>query len=269
MRLTGRALKPFRNSRELNKAFGGMFTQLRLKHRSAQNLEEVEQKRECVEPCRLPKKSIWSVFRRTKKPAQKSLEKEKPQKKECETVKFVTEEQAKRDLSAISQMGGTVYRTCGTAYVLQKEHYQQPSEPKVSSEEKILQEMLKDPTLKGQKDPMPPFQSVELKLIELNERKLHPLYKKLMSIPKKPSSKALNSKAPGLYYKTRSGPVMPEEFPPHLKINKELFEKKNIFYDGKRALVPQQMLARMVEMKQNERPQLKLQVPEKPDCSEK
>lgn len=186
-------------------------------------------------------------------------------------------------------MGGTAYRTCGTAYILQKEHYEQPAEATVNSEETILKEMLKDPTLKGQKDPMPPFQSVELKLIELNERKLHPLYKKsgkyfpfasffslnqpnsfrLMSIPKTSSSKALNSKAPGLYYKTRSGPVMPEEFPPHLKINKELFEKKNIFYDGKRAQVPQQMLARMVEMKQNERPQLRMKVPEKPDGCEK
>jgi len=91
----------------------------------------------------------------------------------------VSEEQAEADLHQIEKLGGKVFRTCGTAYVLQKDHAK-PMESCYTSEEDILDEMNKDPSVKGVCDPMPPFQSVELRLIELSERKLHPLYKKFV-----------------------------------------------------------------------------------------
>lgn len=91
----------------------------------------------------------------------------------------MSEEQAEIDIQNITETSkGKVYRTCGPAYLLQKDHVEPIESPPKSSEDEILEEMMKDPTLKGQCDPMPPFQSVELKMIELSERKLHPLYKK-------------------------------------------------------------------------------------------
>lgn len=93
----------------------------------------------------------------------------------------MSEEQAEADLHQIEKLGGTAFRTCGTAYVLQKDHHAKPIEPSYTSEDLILEEMNKDPSIKGVCDPMPPFQSVELRLIELSERKLHPLYKKYVT----------------------------------------------------------------------------------------
>lgn len=50
----------------------------------------------------------------------------------------VTEEQGKEDLNAIFQMRGTAYRTRGPPYILQKEHYEQPAEATINSQETIL-----------------------------------------------------------------------------------------------------------------------------------
>lgn len=88
-----------------------------------------------------------------------------------------------------------------------------------------------------------------------------------MSIPKKPKLE-LRKSSGGQLYKTRSGPIMPDEFPEHLKINKDLLEKKNIPFEFKKAPPPQQMLARMVEMRKNERPKL-TNNPQAKDCSKK
>lgn len=89
-----------------------------------------------------------------------------------------------------------------------------------------------------------------------------------MSIPKRPKLQLTKSSSEQLY-KTRSGPIMPDEFPAHLKINKELLEKKNIPFEFKKAQPPQQMLARMVEMRKNERPKLITNNPQAKDCSKK
>lgn len=84
-----------------------------------------------------------------------------------------------------------------------------------------------------------------------------------MSIPKPPPRGKAQTQAP--HYKSRSGPVMAEDFPKHLKMNKECLDRKNILYECKKAEPPPQMLSRMVEMKMNERP--KLQSDKDKDCS--
>ncbi|KAL1502563.1 hypothetical protein ABEB36_007688 [Hypothenemus hampei] len=234
-------------------------TRKRYKHGQDTRLKIDEKK--CVEPSKTSKKSIWSFF---KTKSSQHFDKNQEQQRECERIEFVSEDQATQDFREISKMDGNVYKTCGTAYLLQKKHLENLEEPKLSKEEEILEEMRRDPSLKGQHDPMPTFKSVELRLVELSERKLHPLYKKFMSIPKKP--KRFFNMNGNINYETRSGPIAPEQFPPHLKINREMLEKKNILCDYKRAEPPRQMLAQMVEMRLNERPQLKVQ---NDDCLEK
>ncbi|CAG9770744.1 unnamed protein product [Ceutorhynchus assimilis] len=229
-------------------------------HKScSKQVKKVKNPSECLEPCKGPgKKSLWGIFGGSNKPPQ-----EKKPVREYEHVEIVSEEQAEMDMKKIAEMGGEVYSTCGTAYILQQDHYQQPKPYRPSNEDIILEEMMKDPSLKGQCDPMPAYETVALRMINLNDRRLHPLYKKLMTIPRKPKP-VISSKPktdtklsnPASSYQTRSGPVKPEDYPAHLKINKEMLQKKNIMCEFKRAEPPQQMLGRMVEIKQNERPTL-------------
>ncbi|XP_050301912.1 uncharacterized protein LOC126740082 [Anthonomus grandis grandis] len=248
-----------------------LFNQVRYKHHKTKQVETVKKCEGGLEPCNVPtKKSIWNLFGCGYKRKEKKLDK-KAQAEACKHVEFVTEEQAEHAMKQIEmQEGGKVFRTCGTAYILQKDYVEQAEGSTTCKEDQILEEMTKDISLKGQCDPMPPFQSVELRLIQLNERKLHPLYKKLMSIPKR-SSSLKNSQESLASYKTRSGPILPDEFPAHLKINREMFEKKNILYEYKKTEIPQQMLVRILEMKQNERPPLvkKPYVPSAPKCAGK
>lgn len=158
----------------------------------------------------------------------------------------------------LSELGGQAYRTCGSAYIVQrpKHGYAPPGPP--TKEEKTLKRMEAEPELKDkQEDPMPTFTTVEQRMMDLNERKLHPLYKKYQVTPRR-MYKMINKQKE---YKTRSGPITPDDYPLHLKFNRELLEKKNMYAEYKKVEPPQQMVAKILEMRQNERPTLERKFP--------
>nr|XP_023024620.1 uncharacterized protein LOC111512703 [Leptinotarsa decemlineata] len=185
------------------------------------------------------KKKKWFVF--SKKECQK------PEKTEEKSPPELCRERTEDP--DLSSFGGTPYRTCGSAYIIQKERLADPKMKPEDAEQKILDNLEKHPDLKNVEDTMPPFESVEKRMLDLDERKLHPLYKKYIFLPKKPSKLPV----PKFTYKSRSGPVSSDEIPLKLKC-KEYMEKKNIFYDFKRVDPPRQLLARMLEMQLNEKP---------------
>jgi hypothetical protein len=156
----------------------------------------------------------------------------------------------------LSRFGGQPYRTCGSAYVIQKDVI--PScESEQSEEELTLMKMEADLSNKDNVcDPMPPFQTVEQRMLDLTERKLHPFYKRYMAMPKRDREGAEAAKVPYPPYKCKCGPVETDEIPDNLKFNKELLEKKNIFADFKRVELPKQMVVRIVEMEKNRKPTL-------------
>lgn len=91
----------------------------------------------------------------------------------------------------LSEFGGQPYRTCGTAYIIQKERLQDAADSRdlqsPAKEEVTLKQLEAEEELKHMlADPMPPFRSVEMRLIELSERRLHPYYRMLRSVPKRP-----------------------------------------------------------------------------------
>ncbi|KAF7281309.1 hypothetical protein GWI33_004870 [Rhynchophorus ferrugineus] len=229
-------------------------TQTRNHHRPA---KKVKPECDCLKANKPRKRSIWNLLR-----SKKDTECVKQDVKAGETItEPASEAQIACDIEQISELGGgKVYRTCGSAYVLQKSHIPLPN-VQTAPEENILEEMTKHPSLKGQVDPMPPYETAEKRLIDLCERKLHPLYKRLMSIPKQP--KPTPPQLPKAIYKTRSGPISPADVPEKLKLNKEMFERKNIFHEFKKAQPPQQLMARMVEMKQNQRATLEKKIDQK------
>lgn len=110
-------------------------------------------------------------------------------------------------------------------------------------------------------DPMPPFQSVEQRMIDLAERGLHPFYKKYLSMARQikmqKNENKLELRQP---YKCKNGPIRPEEMPEHLKVSKEIMEKKNIFADFKGVELPRQMLVKIIEIDQNEKPTLEKKI---------
>lgn len=129
----------------------------------------------------------------------------------------------------------------------------------MTEEDRILRKIETDPSIKQTiDDPMPPFKSVEQRLLDLTDRRLHPFYKRYMSLPKTPQPPLTDlGKYPAETYYCHSGDVPPEEMPPHLRLNRELLDKKNMFADVKKAdIVPKQMLVRMVEMEKNRKPTL-------------
>lgn len=82
-----------------------------------------------------------------------------------------------------------------------------------------------------------------------------------MSIPKHQPDLTL----PKHVYKSRSGPIADDEYPAHLKLSKECLDRKNIFAEFKRAAPPRQLLVKMLEIKQNERPTLERKGPVEKD----
>ncbi|XP_044261018.1 uncharacterized protein LOC123008997 [Tribolium madens] len=188
--------------------------------------------------------SIWSYFKNNKKGNQK------PDLERCK------KRQVRREDPDLSEFGGQPYRTCGKAYVVQKDVIP-PCDADHNEEDKVLMKIEADLSNKDSIcDPMPPFKSVEQRMIDLTERKLHPFYRRFMSLPKK---NFVGEESPSVRfspYKCKSGPVKPEEIPENLQFNKQLLERKNIFADFKRVELPKQMVVRIVEMEQNRKPTL-------------
>ncbi|KAJ3618390.1 hypothetical protein MTP99_006389 [Tenebrio molitor] len=187
--------------------------------------------------------SFWSYFTGKKT-------EDKPPAEQCRKRQVVRED------PDLSRFGGQPYRTCGSAYVIQKDVI--PScESEQSEEELTLMKMEADLSNKDNVcDPMPPFQTVEQRMLDLTERKLHPFYKRYMAMPKRDREGAEAAKVPYPPYKCKCGPVETDEIPDNLKFNKELLEKKNIFADFKRVELPKQMVVRIVEMEKNRKPTL-------------
>ncbi|KAJ8946148.1 hypothetical protein NQ314_008970 [Rhamnusium bicolor] len=94
-------------------------------------------------------------------------------------------------------------------------------------EDKIIEKIEKHPDLKNIADPMPPFESVEQRLIHLSEKKLHPLYRRYLAMPPRKPPKITY---PKFQYKSRSGPVTDEEIPAHLKLTRDNLNKKKYLF---------------------------------------
>lgn len=162
----------------------------------------------------------------------------------------------RREDPDLSRFGGEPYRTCGSAYIVQKDVIP-VCDSQQTEEDRILAKIEADLSNKNNvNDPMPPFQSVEQRLIDLTERKLHPFYKRYMALPKKDFTGPDSIETSLPHYKCKSGPIQVDEIPDVFKFNKELLEKKNIFADFKRVELPKQMLVRMVEIEKNRKPTL-------------
>ncbi|KAG5876658.1 hypothetical protein JTB14_029390 [Gonioctena quinquepunctata] len=209
------------------------FGRIALKHFSTKRIKDL-----CYGKKKQKKRWFWRF--RKEKSAEPAKAEEKPTPVPCRRP---TED---LDLSAL---GGTPYRTCGSAYVIQKDQIPVVPIPPKDAEQKLVERLEKHPDLKNLEDPMPPFESVEQRMLDLDKRKLHPLYKIYMSFPKKPSKMEMSK----FSYKSRSGPVCSDEIPSRLKC-KEFLEKKNFFTDFKRVDPPRQLLAKMLEIQLNEKP---------------
>lgn len=171
---------------------------------------------------------------------------------------FVLAKQQRPPDPDLSEFGGEAYRTCGSAYIVQKSRGETTPPGPRTKEEKTLKRMEAEPELKDkQDDPMPSFTTVEQRMMDLNERKLHPLYKKYQVTPRR-LYKMINTQKE---YKSRSGPITPNDYPLHLKFNRELLEKKNMYAEYKKVEPPQQLVAKILEMRQNERPTLERKFP--------
>lgn len=157
----------------------------------------------------------------------------------------------------LPQFGGTAYRTCGSAYIVQKK-YIPTKDIQKSKEDSILEKIETDLSIKNNlEDPMPPFQSVEQRMLDLAERRLHPFYKRYLSMARpmniEEDKNTLELRQP---YKCKSGPIQLEDIPAHLKLSKEVLETKNIFADFKGVELPKQMLAKIIEIEENRKPTL-------------
>lgn len=76
------------------------------------------------------------------------------------------------------KIGGTLFRTCNPdAFVVQKDLVGPIDDPP-APEEELVKRIERHHAVKDAKDPMPPFESVGQKLIDLSEMKMHPLYMK-------------------------------------------------------------------------------------------
>lgn len=75
--------------------------------------------------------------------------------------------------------GGQPYGTCGDAYVIKIENVGEIEEIEFDKETQIIREIEAPLHLKNViNDPMPTFRSAEQRLLDLSDRKLHPLYDK-------------------------------------------------------------------------------------------
>lgn len=175
---------------------------------------------------------------------------------------FVTAKQQCQPDPDLRKFGGQPYKTCGTAYIIQKHKAASPFVIETQTkEQKIIREIEAEPELKNKQiDPMPAFTTVEQRMMDLNERRLHPLYKKYQVTTRKLYK--MKEKQKKFDYKTRSGPIAPKDYPKHLKFNNELLEKKNMYAEYKKVKPPQELVAKILEMQQNERSTLERKFPQ-------
>ncbi|XP_044762672.1 uncharacterized protein LOC123319796 [Coccinella septempunctata] len=146
-------------------------------------------------------------------------------------------------LPRVDHIPGIKYKTCGSAILLQEDrNLPDPDTPVLNKEIKRLERIEAHPTLKEKiGDPLPPFTSVEQRMIDWSDRKLHPLYLKMKSIPKRRVIYCEKSKP----YTVEDTPV----FPKQIHIDRNLIEKKNILVDLKRIEPPKEVIQYGLEQK--------------------
>lgn len=155
----------------------------------------------------------------------------------------------------LSVFGGKAYKTCGKgAYVIQKDKL--PLGEDITSKEELLIRKIEAPmgTKHEVEDPMPTFRSAEQRLLDLQDRKLHPAYKRYQGLRKKPPTK--QEMELEKYTSINFAKLEAEELPKQIRINTKLLETKNIFAEFKRVEPPKQLLGKLLEMKKNEKPTL-------------
>ncbi|XP_031330966.1 uncharacterized protein LOC116161672 [Photinus pyralis] len=196
---------------------------------------------ECAnESCPKPAKGFWGSLMSKKKKKERMV----PDKGSCR----LEQGRGKPDPD-LSQFGGTAYRTCGEAYVVEKDNL--PSEQWVKSKEDMLVQGIEAnlDSKDNHIDPLPHFTSVEQRLIELSDRKLHPSYKRHLNVNKK----RMLDYPLSYTYKWHTGPCEPLDIPKHFKYNEELLDQKNIYAHYKRVEPPEQLTARIIEMRRNQK----------------
>uniref|UniRef100_A0A6P7F5R5 Uncharacterized protein LOC114326600 n=1 Tax=Diabrotica virgifera virgifera TaxID=50390 RepID=A0A6P7F5R5_DIAVI len=201
-------------------------------------------------------KKSWSFFS-SKETKERLLQEQKEKDKACleDCCEFI-KVQTGPDPD-FRHLDGTIYKSCGEAYLLQREKI---SRKKISDfemwENDLLDRIERHPDLKNVVDPMPEFRSVGQRLVDLADKKLHPLYKKYMMTPKPPRQLP----APKHLYRSISGPIRPDDIPSRLHINKECLDRKNIYADFKRVEPPRQLLAKILEIQLNEKPTMEKKI---------
>lgn len=160
--------------------------------------------------------------------------------------------------AAILKLRENITNTEGPGYIITRDTAI-GKRREITKEEKLLQVMEANLNQKQNAvDPLPHFTTVEQRMLDLTAKKLHPLYKRYLYVSRK-SNKVVLPEKPG--YKTRSGPISPDDVPLQLKINRKLLEKKNMYSDYKRIEPPRQLLGKLIEIKQNEKQGLRRRMP--------
>lgn len=145
----------------------------------------------------------------------------------------------------LSFIDGKVFKTCGSAYVIQKDSTCENNILNTTndSQDRILYKIEADDDFKYKQDTMPQFESVSKRLRDLNERKLHPFYKLYMSIPKHEQMPIEE------YTSTSSSRKLNNKIPIQLTFYQDLFNKKNIYINVKRVELPLKLTERQVNEK--------------------
>ncbi|XP_018326623.1 uncharacterized protein LOC108737934 [Agrilus planipennis] len=148
------------------------------------------------------------------------------------------------DLSALGD-DDHVFRTEGTSHIVVKD---KPPiiELQPSREELLLKRI--EANLEEKNLPhisLPPFVSVEQRMMELDKRKLHPLYKKFMRMPPKKITKLITTEP---RYTFRGKSLNIEDIPIQFEYNKGILNRKNIYVNFKRVHLSRSLLNRIVEL---------------------
>ncbi|XP_057655756.1 uncharacterized protein LOC130893539 [Diorhabda carinulata] len=184
------------------------------------------------------KKRIWSRF--TAEEIEKKRKAATECGKQCEEFNRIQEGP---DLD-LCHLGDRVFRTCGTAYVIQKNMICETKIPEwLRRENALVDRMEVKQKLKDFKDPLPEFKSVAQRLVDLADKKLHPLYKKYLFTTQKSDMCG----TPEPIDKSKFGYVKGKKTFLKCRFNKEILERKNIYVDFKRIEAPGHVLAKFFD----------------------
>ncbi|KAF2897515.1 hypothetical protein ILUMI_08671 [Ignelater luminosus] len=135
------------------------------------------------------------------------------------------------------------YSSWGPAYLIQKDLI-----PLKMKEE--AKQQLQNAKQTQEEEPAPNFMTAEQRLLYLSDKKLHPLYKIYKDFPKR-KNLGLPERE---FYKTRSGPIGIDEIPQEMKVNSNVIKAKNAFDPNQNVESLQGLVAKIAEMRKNEKP---------------